>query len=137
RSQGFDTVVREQKADGPIANLVPELLLDKRLQVRLVINNQDSCGHAVRSTRLSISLRSRAKSIGLVRSASAPRSSAWRLVIGGYHNDRNVRSHSFCFRQKLEPAHPGHIDVRQDENERLVSCVCDALQRRGGGGRKF
>src|SRR6478672_2195874 len=80
RSQGFDTVVREQKADGPIANLVPELLLDKRLQVRLVVDNQDSCGHVVRSTRLSISLRSSAKSIGLVRSASAPRSSAWRLV---------------------------------------------------------
>jgi hypothetical protein len=73
-------VVREQKADGPIANLVPELLLDKCLQVRLVVNNQDSCGHVVRSTRLSISLRSSAKSIGLVRSASAPRSSAWRLV---------------------------------------------------------
>ena len=79
-SQGLDAVAGEQKADGPVANLVPELLLDERLQVRLVVDNQDSCGHAVRSTRVSISLRSVPKSIGLVSSASAPLSSALRLV---------------------------------------------------------
>ena len=49
-------------------------------QVRFVVDNQDSCCHAVRSTRVSISLRSVPKSIGLVSRASAPRSSAWRFV---------------------------------------------------------
>ena len=63
-----------------VADLVPELLLDERFQVRLVVDNQDSCGHAARSTRVSISLRSVPKSIGLVSSASAPLSSALRLV---------------------------------------------------------
>ena len=66
----------EQKADGSVANLVPELLLDERLQVRLVVDHQDSCGHAARSIRVSISLRSVPKSMGLVRSASAPLSNA-------------------------------------------------------------
>jgi len=37
-------------------------------------------GHAARSTRISISLRSIPKSIGLVRSASAPFSKAFRFV---------------------------------------------------------
>ena len=47
RRQGFDAVTGEQKADGSIANLVPELLLDERLQIRLVVDDQDivrSCG---------------------------------------------------------------------------------------------
>ena len=37
-------------------------------------------GYAARSTRVSISLRSALKSIGLVKSASAPPSNALRLV---------------------------------------------------------
>ncbi len=78
--QGLDAVAGKQKADGTTVNLVPELLLDKRFQVRLVVDNQDPCGHAARSTRLSISLRSVPKSIGLVRRASAPFSRALRLV---------------------------------------------------------
>jgi hypothetical protein len=41
---------------------------------------QDVRCHAVRSTRVSISLRSITKSMGLVRSASAPPSSALRFV---------------------------------------------------------
>ena len=49
--QRLDAVAGKQKADGPVANLVPELLLDKRLQVRLVVDDQDLCGHAARSTR--------------------------------------------------------------------------------------
>ena len=39
-----------------------------------------ACDHAARSTRVSISLRSITKSIGLVKSASAPPSNALRLV---------------------------------------------------------
>ena len=63
-----------------VANLVSEFLLDKHFQVRFVVDNQDPCGHAARSTRVSISLRSVPKSIGFVRSASAPLSSAFRFV---------------------------------------------------------
>ena len=79
-SQSFDAVAREQKVDAALANLTSELLLDEFLQVRLVVDNQDPCGHAARSTRVSISLRSAPKSMGLVRRASAPPSSALRLV---------------------------------------------------------
>ena len=78
--QGFDAVAGEQKADCAVADLVPELLLDESFQVRLVVDNQDACDHAVRSTRVSISLRSIAKSMGLVKNPSAPLSSALRLV---------------------------------------------------------
>ena len=80
RGQGFDAVAGEQKADRAIPDLMPELLQDERLQVRLVVDDQDPRGHAARSTRVSISLRSVTKSIGLVNSASAPFSSALRLV---------------------------------------------------------
>jgi hypothetical protein len=41
---------------------------------------KNSGGYAARSTRISISLRSVPKSIGLVSNASAPLSKAWRLV---------------------------------------------------------
>ena len=53
-------------------------------------------GHATPSTRMYISLQSVTKSIGLVRSASAPYSSAPHFVspspIGCDHDDRDVRS---------------------------------------------
>jgi hypothetical protein len=53
-------------------------------------------GYAVRSIRASILLRSVPKSIGLVRSASAPFSKAFRFVsrvaVGGNHDNGNVRS---------------------------------------------
>jgi hypothetical protein len=63
-----------------ISDFVAELLQDESLDIRLIVNGQDVHCHAVRSTRVSISLRSITKSIGLVRSASAPPSSALRFV---------------------------------------------------------
>ena len=75
-----DAIASEQEANRPIADLMPELLLDQRFQVRLVIHHQDPRGHADRSTRVSISPRSETKSIGLVNRASAPFSSAFFLV---------------------------------------------------------
>ena len=121
RRQGFDTVTGEQKTDGSVANLVAELLLDERLQVRLVVDNQNLRSHAALSTRVSISSRSMPKSIGLVRSASAPRSSAWRFVsgiaIGGDHDDRNVRSQGLRLGKEFQAAHPRHIDVGQDQDK--------------------
>src|SRR5262249_3231238 len=80
RRQGVDTVVGEQKRDGVIPDLMTELLENESLQVRLVINDQDAGGHAARSTCVSISLRSIAKSIGLVKRPSAPPSNALRFV---------------------------------------------------------
>ena len=74
------TPSRANEADRAVANLTAEFLQDKSLQVRLVVNDQDLGSHAVRSTRVSISLRSIRKSIGLVKRASAPFSSALRLV---------------------------------------------------------
>ena len=38
---------------------------------------------------------------------------------------------AFALGNKFETAHPGHIDVRQDQNERGVSCIADTLQRGG------
>src|SRR5262249_23231809 len=78
--QGLDAIAGEHKSDGALANLMPEFLLDQKFQVRLVIDHEDLRGHATFPTRKSISLRSVAKSIGLVSSDSAPRSSALRLV---------------------------------------------------------
>ena len=39
RRQCFNTVVREQEIDCSVPNLVPELLQDESLQVRLVVND--------------------------------------------------------------------------------------------------
>ena len=61
------------------ADLMPELLQDESLDIRLVVNDQDG-GHAARSTSVSISLRRITKSIGLVRNPSAPPSRALRFV---------------------------------------------------------
>ena len=39
--------------------------------------------------------------------------------------------------EELKPAHSRHIDVGQDQNERPVACIADALKCHGGGLRKF
>jgi hypothetical protein len=70
QGQGFNTIAGEQKVDGPVANLVPELLLEERLHVWFVIDNQDPSCHPARSTRVSISLRSVAKSMHPTHSLS-------------------------------------------------------------------
>jgi hypothetical protein len=80
RRQRFDAVVGEQETQRAVPDLAPELLQNESLQVGLVVNDQDSSFHAAVSILVSISLRSKVKSIGLVSSASAPRSSALRLV---------------------------------------------------------
>ena len=49
-------------------------------EARFVVDNQNSSDHAACPTRISISFLTIAKSIGLVRKASAPFASALRLV---------------------------------------------------------
>ena len=78
--QRLDAVAREQEADRAVADLAAEFLHDQRLEVGLVVDDEDTRGHAAIPSRVSISPRSAAKSIGLVSSASAPLSSALRLV---------------------------------------------------------
>ena len=78
--EGVNAVAGENERNRPVTNLMPELLLDQRLQVRFIIDDEDLRSHAELPTRESISLRRLPKSIGLVTSASAPCSSALRLV---------------------------------------------------------
>jgi hypothetical protein len=68
--------------------------MNESLHARLVINDRDLRRHAACSTRKSISLRSVVKSMGLVRSASAPFSSALRFVSAsrGDHDNWDVWS---------------------------------------------
>ena len=73
----------------------------RRAKTELMRCGKFGRGYAVRSTRVSISLRSVPKSIGLVSSASAPFSKAFRFVfgvaIGGNYNDWNVRPQGLRF----------------------------------------
>lgn len=78
----LDSVAGEQEAHRPGADLAPELLQDQRLQIRLVVDEQDARAHPADPTRAWISLRSRAKSIGLASSPAAPPASALRSVSG-------------------------------------------------------
>src|SRR6185312_10067681 len=75
-----DPVAGKKEIDSSGTNLIAELLQNESLHIRLVVNEQDFRSHVVHPSRVSISLRSDTKSIGLVRSASAPASSALRTV---------------------------------------------------------
>ena len=39
--------------------------------------------------------------------------------------------------QEFKTAHPRHVDVGQDQDERTVACIGDALKCHGGGLRKL
>src|SRR5260221_14668148 len=64
----------------PVANLPAEFMQDQSLEVGLIVDKENGCGHAACSSLVSISWRSSAKSIGLVKRSTAPRSIALRLV---------------------------------------------------------
>src|SRR5208282_4675185 len=59
------------------------------------------------------------------------------IAIGGNHNDRNIRPQGLCFGQEFKATHPRHIDVGEDQNERTVACIGNALKRHAGGLRKL
>ena len=40
---------------------------------------------------------------------------------------------SFCLGQQFKTAHPRHVDIGQDEDERTVASIGDALKRHQGG----
>ena len=118
----LDPVAGEQEADGPVADLAAKFLQNERFEVRLVVDDEDACGHAASPTRVSISSRSAAKSIGLVSSASAPFSErlalGLRVAVGGDHDHRHVRPRRLRLGQKLKPAHARHVDVGEDQDQR-------------------
>ena len=76
----LETVMREHDLDRALADLPAEFLLDERLQIRLIVDEQNGDAHAACPSLVSISWRSSEKSIGLVNRPSAPRSIAFFLV---------------------------------------------------------
>ena len=50
------------------------------------------------------------------------------VAIGGDHDDGDVRSQCFGLGQEFKAAHPRHIDVGQNQNERPVASIGDALK---------
>src|SRR5437868_4392325 len=72
RRQGLDAITDEGEVNRSVTNLVAKFLYEESLKVRLVVDDQNLCGHAALPTRISISFRSSGKSIGLVNRASAP-----------------------------------------------------------------
>ncbi len=80
RGQRLQSVMGKHEGHRAVANLLAEFLQDESLKIGLIIDDEDGCGHAACSTRVSISWRSNAKSIGLVNSPTAPRSIALRRV---------------------------------------------------------
>ncbi len=80
RLQRLDAVAGKHEVHRAVANLLAELLQHQSLEIGLIIDDEDGRGHAAWPTRVSISWRSSAKSIGLVNSPTAPRSIALRRV---------------------------------------------------------
>ena len=85
-------------------------------------------GYTEGPNRLSICCRNRAKSIGLVSSlggaASSCLASGLVVTIGGDHDDRHRRAAlAFHLRQHLEAAHPRHVDVGENQHQRLARSV--------------
>ena len=59
-----------------------------------------------------------------------------RIAIGSDQDDWNVRLQSFGLGQEFKTAHPWHVDVGQDQDERYPRRIGDALECHGGGLRK-
>src|SRR4029450_9523606 len=55
------------------------------------------------------------------------------IAISGDHDDRHIGSSGLRFRQEFKTRHPRHIDVGQNEYERHVHCISDALERHAAG----
>jgi hypothetical protein len=56
-----------------------------------------------------------------------------RIALGGDQDDRDFRPKGLRLGQEFKPVHPRHIDVGQDQNERPVACIGDALKSHRGG----
>ncbi len=80
RLQRLDPVVSEYEYHAALANLPAEFLQHQSLEIGLIVDDEDGRGHAACPSLVSISRRNSAKSIGLVKRPTAPRSIALRRV---------------------------------------------------------
>ena len=97
-----------------------------------------SCGPL---TRVSISLRSAPKSMGLVikRLGAALQRFALglRITIGGNHDHRDVGPNRLGLRQQFETGHPRHVDVGQNQDDGHSRRISNALKRHVVGSGKL
>src|SRR5450755_799155 len=61
----------------------------------------------------------------------------FRIAIGRDHDNGNIRPYGLCFGQELKAAHPRHVDVGQDQNDRYARRISDALKRHSARLRKI
>ena len=80
RGQRLDAVMGKHEGHRAVADLAAKLLQHQCLEIGLVVDDEDGGGHAACPSLVSISWRSSAKSIGLVKRPTAPRSIALRRV---------------------------------------------------------
>ena len=81
RLQRLDAVMGEHEIHRALADLPAEFLQHQRLEIGLVIDDEDGRGHAAcPSLDIDLLAQQREKSIGLVRSPTAPRSIAFLRV---------------------------------------------------------
>ena len=124
----------EHERHRAVADLPAEFLQHQSLEIGLVIDDEDGRGHAACPSLVSISWRSSAKSIGLVnkadRAALDRLAARFRIAIGGDHDHGNVGPLRAHLRQHLQPAHAGHVDVGQDQDQRRVPDLGGPDQRR-------
>src|SRR5205809_8075248 len=80
RGQRLDAVTGKHETHRAFADLPAELLQHQSLEIGLIIDEEDGRSHAACPSLVSISWRNSAKSIGLVRRPTAPRSIAFLRV---------------------------------------------------------
>ena len=105
-----------------VADLPAEFLQYQRLEIGLVIDDEDG----VRSCGLlepCIDFMAQQREIDRLgqkayRAALDRFPPCFSVAIGRDHDDRNVGPLRPHLRQHLQPAHAGHIDVRQDQDQR-------------------
>ena len=102
--QGLDPVMGEEEGELALADLLAEFLEDERLEIGLVVDDEDPGAESLALMRSAFTQalvdlgRSAPKSIGFVIRPTAPPSSALAarvvVAIGGDHDHRHVRTHA-------------------------------------------
>ena len=118
----LDAVTREEEADRAVADLAAEFLDDQRLEVRLVVDDEDARCHAASpEPRFDLAAqRGEVDRLGQQRLGAVLQRLALGLgiAIGGDHDDRHIRARRLRLRQQLQPAHARHVDVGEDQDQR-------------------
>ena len=140
RGQRVHAVFGEGEAERPIADLPAEALDDQQLQVRLVIDDENARGHplplASATTRGDVLLQLREiHRLGheLAGATLQRRLHPFGVAIGGDHEYRQVGPPLLHLRQQVEPAHAGHVDVGDQQDDLLADAAVELVQRRLAG----